>query len=165
MPPRPRDPRKASVHQTPECPTCGHSFGTQIGNGWANDGTIAIRQYTCPNECPTYISGEFVLPLGQSTISGMDEEYRRRRRLSARQKQGYWKTAPRGGTVLNSDRIVYTLRIIRGARIGDPVDKPQLASTGKPLGRPRLPTDPKLEKRRAQYRAANAKRHRKDIPA
>ena len=164
MPPKPRNPRKASVHQTPECPTCFHSYGTQIGNGWANDGTIAIRHYTCPNDCPTYLSGEFTLPLGETSISGLDEEYRRRRRLHARQRHGYHNTAPRGGTVLDSDRLIFNVRLTRGARIGDKPAEPTLGPHGGTLGRPRLPTDPALEKRREQYRA-HAARRRKDISA
>lgn len=114
-----RQPRVAKQNQTPECPSCGHAYSTQIDNGWANDSTLPLRLYTCPEECGTYLSVEIIVP-GAKSIGEFDEHYRERRKLHSRKKQGYWGTKPRGGTILRSARILGRLFYTPATRYGYP---------------------------------------------
>lgn len=107
-----------SKTQSPECPECGHAYANQLESGWANDGTLPLRSYTCVNACGTYMSVELVLPKGVTSMSALDENYRKRRRDSARKKHGYHGTPPRGGFRLLSDRIKGTLYIVPGKTLG-----------------------------------------------
>jgi hypothetical protein len=125
-----RNPRQPNKTQAPECPTCGHAYSTQIDNGWANMGSVPLRQYTCPNDCPTFVSGEFVLPI-QATkhVAAYDERRREQRRLHARKMQGYWATPPRGGAYLRSATITATITVHPEKRKGYPRRQPMTSTT------------------------------------
>ena len=112
------DPRTVRTQQSPECPDCGHARSTQVDSGWANDGTIHIRLYTCPEECSVYMTAELVLPPQFQSISQFDEHYRQRRRDFSRRKQGYHGTKPRGGTITQSARITGHLVVTPAKRYG-----------------------------------------------
>jgi len=158
-----RNPRTPAKKQSPECPDCGHAYCTQVDNGWSNDHTILIRLYTCPENCPVFLSAEMVLPTSISSIGQFDENYRERRKLYSRKKQNYYGTKIRGGAITRSARIIGNLTVTPAKRYGypEPVSTIRTIAGGSQTsqgGRPRAPYDPKLEHRREQYRQYKTKK-------
>ena len=115
-----RNPRTPAKKHSPECPDCGHAYCTQIDSGWANDSTILVRLYTCPEECPVFITAEMAVATNVVSIAQFDEHYRAQRRLQSRKQQGYHGTKVRGGTITKSATIVGQLTATPAERYGYP---------------------------------------------
>lgn len=89
----------------------------QHGRCRANDGSIPIRQYRCFDCGAWNLTAELVIPAATS-LGALDEQVRRRQRDYKRRINDYKGGAPRGGVRLSSDRLAFSVRVLRGKRSG-----------------------------------------------
>lgn len=108
---------RLGLKQQPECPECGHAYSTYLDSCWANDGSMKVRRYTCPERCGTYLTAEVPLPKGL-TMASLDEGFRARRLRYNRRYQGYHGTPARGGTIIGADRLDIRVTVYPAERKG-----------------------------------------------
>lgn len=105
---------KARPKQAVECLECGGTRTLVRENARANDGTIPIRQRICLDCNAVTMTAE--IPVTGTTLTRLDEQRRAYMRNYRRQVNGY-HGIHRANTIVESDRLDITVRILPGRRI------------------------------------------------
>lgn len=102
----------------PPCPAvmpnytvCGSRKRKHVNTGWANDGTIPVRSYSCENG-HVRITAEVPVTT-QTAITSLDGNLRRQRRESHRKADGYQGGTPRTQR-FEDDRLIVHVTIAKG---------------------------------------------------
>ena len=102
----------------PPCParmpggvTCGNRERKHVNTGWANEGTIPVRSYSCAHG---HVRLTAEVPITTPTsITSLDGNLRRRRREYHRKADGYAGNPPRTQR-FEDDELAVSVMVLKG---------------------------------------------------